>query len=145
MALGRQAAIVGAVAFGIGIGIGLRWGPFSSRRGRAIKAPVARHAGADADRPAMASRATMTPMPPDAPAMPPDAPDRIDAGPDATPPEATLTVRDPDPLVIDGGVEKQTQRTQPIVPDKRKRNVPDGSKHKVAPSPPPIDPYDSPD
>src|SRR5678815_2871067 len=123
MAIGRQAAMIAAVAFGIGIGIGLMWGPFSSRHGTPTNDPVAHRAADDAGRPAMASNETMTPPPPDAP----DAPD---AAPEATPPEATVIVRDPDPPVIDGGGGKQPQSPHPVEPSKRKRNVRDGSKHK---------------
>jgi hypothetical protein len=75
--------MVAAVAFVIGIGIGLTWGPFASRRGGPIETPVAHRAGDDAGHSAMASSEPMTPIPPDAS----DAPDAINAGSDAIPPE----------------------------------------------------------
>lgn len=77
--------MVAAVAFVIGIGIGLKWGPFASRGGKAIETPVAHHA--DAERPAVASSEMVTPAPPDAPDTPSDPPEEIDAGPGTTPPE----------------------------------------------------------
>lgn len=135
--------MVAAVAFVIGIGIGLRWGPFSSRHGGAIRtAPIAHHVGVDAVQSAMASNEMMTPTPPDAPAMPTDAPDTIDAELDAAPRNAILLVPDPGPLMLDAGVGKQTQ---PNVPSKRRPHVQDGSRHKVVPSPSPVDPFGSPD
>jgi hypothetical protein len=138
MSVGRQGAIIAAVAFGIGISIGFTRGHSSSRHGRPTSDPVAHRAGVDAGRAAMASRETIAPAPP-------DAPEAIEAAPDAAPPEAALIVRDPSPPVIDGGVGKPTQPTQPIEPSKRKRNVQGGSKHKVEPSTPPVDPFGSPD
>jgi hypothetical protein len=74
--------MVAAVAFVIGIGIGLKWGPFASRGGRVVETPVAHHA----ERPAKAS-SEMTPTPPDAPDTPSDPPEEIDAGRGTAPPE----------------------------------------------------------
>jgi len=138
MSVGGQAAMITAVAFGLGVGIGLKWGPFSSRHGSPTNAPLAHHAGGDAGQPVTASSERMAPTPP-------DAPDTVDAGPDAAPPEATVTVRDPSPPAIDGGIATQTQPSKPIAPGKGTRTVRDGSKRKVEPSPPPIDPFGSPE
>lgn len=99
---GRQAAMVAAVAFVIGIGLGLVWGPFASHRGGPIETPVAHRAEVDAGRPAMASSETMPPIPPDAP----DAPK---AGPDATPPEQQT----PPPPPAHTGKRKRNPRTTP--------------------------------
>ena len=106
--------MVAAVAFVIGIGIGLVWGPFGSHRSGPIETPVAHRAGVDAGSPAMASSETMTPSPPDAPnaldAL--DAPDAIKAGPDATPPEQQPPPTHP----VHTGKRKRNPRTTPKEP-----------------------------
>jgi hypothetical protein len=131
MPVGGQAAIVAAVAFVIGIGIGLMWGPFSSRDGEPIPTPVARPVAGDAGRPATASSTMIPPTPPDASGVPPEPHQAIDAGLDTT-------QRDDQP-----------PPTQPVDPGQRKRsNQRDGSKHKVAPILTPdrfIQPIGSPD
>ena len=88
MVLGGQAAMVAVVAFGIGVGIGLEWGPFSSRRSPPTPYSAAPPGGVDADWPAMAWSKTVAPTPPNAPGA-------SAAAPDAALPEATPMVRNP--------------------------------------------------
>lgn len=80
--------MVAVVAFVIGVGIGLEWGPFSSGRNRPTPYSVTRPGDVDADWPTIAWSKTVAPTPPNAPGA-------SAAAPDAALPEATPMVRNP--------------------------------------------------